>query len=167
LRTESLWIDVFEKVKALRFNTVSFYAHWCLVEYAKDDFNFNGWLGLKPFINTAKKTGIYLIAGPCPYINTETTEGRTPGFGNRVPGAWRTYNKTYIDAMEGYVRRVCRILAPAQITNGGRLISVQPENEYSYCFNIPNCMVPWPQPQYMQVLQDMIREEGIVVPTIT
>lgn len=163
----SLWIDVFEKIKAPGFNTVSFYAHWGLVEYAKDDFNFDGWLSLEPFIDAAKETGMYLIARPGPYINAETTGGGIPGWGTRVPGAWRTFNKTYIDAMEGYVRTISRILAPAQITNGGPVILVQPENEYSYCFNIPNCTVPWPQPQYMQVLQDMMREEGIVVPTIT
>ena len=159
--------SVFEKIKALGFNTVSFYVHWGLVEYAKDDFNFDGWLSLEPFIDAAKETGMYLIARPGPYINAETTGGGTPGWGTRVPGAWRTFNKTYIDAMEGYVRKISRILAPAQITNGGPVILVQPENEYSYCFNIPNCTVPWPQPQYMQVLQDMMREEGITVPTIT
>ena len=75
----------------------------------------------------------------------------------------RTFNKTNIDAMEGYVRTISRILAPAQITNGGPVILVQPENEYSYCINILNCTPPWPQPQYMQVLQDMMRDEGNAV----
>jgi hypothetical protein len=100
---------------------------------------------------------MYLIARPGPYINAETTGGGTPGWGIRIPGAWRTFNKTYINAMEGYVRTISRILAPAQITNGGPVTLVQPENEYSYCLNIPNCTMPWPQQQYMQVLQDMMR----------
>ncbi|KAL3417481.1 glycosyl hydrolase family 35 [Phlyctema vagabunda] len=167
LPVPSLWIDVLEKIKALGFNTVSFYVHWGLVEYAKDDFNFEGWLSLQPLFEAATKTGMYLIARPGPYINAETTGGGTPGWGTRVPGAWRTSNQTYIDAMEGYVRKVSQILAPAQITNGGPLILVQPENEYSYCFETPNCPVPWPQPAYMDILQGFMHDEGIVVPTIT
>lgn len=110
---------------------------------------------------------MYLIARPGPYINAETTGGGSPGWGTRVPGAWRTGNQTYFDAMENYVRRISRILAPAQITNGGPLILVQPENEYSYCFESPNCNIPWPQPEYMDLLQRLMREEGVVVPTIT
>lgn len=51
----SLWIDVFEKIKALGFNTVSFYVHWGLVEYAKDDFKFDGWLSLEPSSTQPKK----------------------------------------------------------------------------------------------------------------
>ncbi|KAH8676554.1 putative beta-galactosidase A [Tricladium varicosporioides] len=163
----SLWIDVFEKIKALGFTAVSFYVHWGLVEYAKDDINFSGFLSLEPFFEAARKTGLYLIARPGPYINAETTGGGTPGWGTRVPGAWRTTNQTYFDAMENYVRSVSRILAKEQITNGGVLVLVQPENEYSYCFESPNCHVPWPQPAYMELLQNMMREEGIVVPTIT
>ena len=163
----SLWLDVFEKIKALGFNTISFYVHWGLVEYAKDDFNFDGIFDLEPFFEAAKKAGLYLIARPGPYINAETTGGGTPGWGTRVPGAWRTGNATYLSAMEAYVRRISRILAPAQITKGGPLILVQPENEYSYCFNTPNCPIPWPQPEYMQRLQDLMHEEGIMVPTIT
>ena len=60
-------------------------------------------------------------------------------------------------------RTISRILAPAQITNGGPVILVQPENEYSYYINILNCTPPWAQPQHMQVLQDMMREGGNAV----
>ena len=119
-----MWLDVFEKVKALGFNTVSFYVHWGLVEYAKDDFNFDGVFDSEPFFNAARKAGMYLIVRPGPYINAETTGGGTPGWGTRVPGAWRTSNATYLEAMEAYVRRISKILAPAQITNGGPLILV-------------------------------------------
>ena len=167
LPVPSLWLDVFEKVKALGYNTVSFYVHWQLVEYAKGDFNFEGFLDLQPFFDAAKQVGLYLIARPGPYINAETTAGGLPGWGVRVPGTWRTANQSYLEAMEPYVRQISRILAGAQITNGGPLILVQPENEYSYCLNIPNCTIPWPQPFYMQRLQDLMHEEGITVPTIT
>lgn len=162
-----LYVDILQKIKALGFNTVSFYVHWGIVEYAKDDISFDGWRSLQPLFDAATEVGMYLIARPGPYINSETTGGGTPGWGTRVPGAWRTYNATYLSAMENYVRTVSRILASAQITRGGPLILVQPENEYSYCFNTPNCSVPWPQPQYMDVLQTMMREEGLIVPTIT
>ncbi|OCL07722.1 glycoside hydrolase family 35 protein, partial [Glonium stellatum] len=116
-----LWVDIFEKIKALGFNTISFYVHWGLVEYAKDDPNFDGWLSLEPFFEAATRTGMYLIARPGPYINAETTGGGTPGWGTRVPGPWRIYDQSYINSIEHYVRNISRILAAAQITNGGPL----------------------------------------------
>ena len=128
---------------------------------------FEGFLDLQPLFDAAKKAGLYLIARPGPYINAETTAGRLPGWGVRVPGAWRTANETYLEAMEPYVRHVSQMFAGAQVTNGGPLILAQPENEYSYCLNIPNCSIPFPQPQYMQRLQDLMHEEGITAPTIT
>lgn len=163
LPVASLWLDVFEKIKALGFNAVSFYVHWGLVEYKKGDFNFDGIRSYTPFFEAARKAGIYLIARPGPYINAETTGGGFPGWGIRVEGAWRSENATYLAAMEDYVRVISEIIAPEQITNGGPVILLQPENEFS----VGSPWIPWPQSKYMQVLQDWFRDSGIVVPMIS
>jgi hypothetical protein len=161
LPVPSLWDDIFEKVKALGFNCVSFYVHWGLVEYRRGHLDFDSFRSYKPFFDAAKKAGIYLIARPGPYINAETTGGGFPGWGTRVPGGWRSGNETYLHAIKSYVQKIGEIVAEAQITNGGPVVLVQPENEYSAAQGID-----WPQPGYMQTLQDWYREAGIVVPMV-
>ena len=54
------------------------------------------------------------------------------------------------------------IIAEAQITNGGPIILVQPENEYSGAVG-----VPFPSGPYMQYVEQQLRNAGIVVPLIS
>ncbi|KAI5779605.1 glycoside hydrolase superfamily [Geopyxis carbonaria] len=161
LPVADLWIDVFQKIRALGFNCVSFYMHWGLVEYKQGEFDFDGIRSYDQFFAAAKEAGIYLIARPGPYINAETTGGGFPGWGTRVEGAWRSNNATYLAAIKDYVFKAGAIVAEQQITKGGPVILFQPENEFSMGQDIP-----WPQPEYMETLQDWFRETGIVVPMI-
>jgi hypothetical protein len=55
-------------------------------------------------------------------------------------------------------------IAKAQITNGGPIILVQPENEYTQATSAIN---PFPDPVYMQYVIDQLRDAGIVVPLIS
>lgn len=57
--------------------------------------------------------------------------------------------------------KICAIIARHQITNGGPVVLFQPENEYSYGYNIP-----FPNGNYMQYVIDQARRAGIVVPMI-
>ncbi|KAF9230278.1 glycoside hydrolase family 35 protein, partial [Melanogaster broomeanus] len=138
---QSLYLDLFQKVKSMGFNTVSFYVFWGIVEPKRGEISFAGFRDLQPWFDAAKQAGIYLMARPgnchsffrrcCPYINAETTAGGFPGWGTYTPGAWRTSNTTYFDAWQDYVSTIGHILAQNQITNGGPVILVQSENEYT------------------------------------
>jgi hypothetical protein len=55
-------------------------------------------------------------------------------------------------------------LAKAQITNGGPIILVQPENEYTQA---TNAITPFPDPVYMEYIYGQLRGAGIVVPFIS
>jgi len=66
LPVPSLWLDIFQKVKALGFNTVSFYTHWALLEGEPGVFRADGVFAFEPFFDAAKQAGIYLIARPGP-----------------------------------------------------------------------------------------------------
>lgn len=77
LPVTDLWLDIFEKIKALGFNCVSFYVHWGYVEYKKDSFDFEGIRSYEPFFKAAREAGVYLIARPGPYINAETSGKRS------------------------------------------------------------------------------------------
>ncbi|KIJ67770.1 glycoside hydrolase family 35 protein [Hydnomerulius pinastri MD-312] len=128
---QSLHLDLFQKIKSMGFNTVSFYIFWGIVEPKRGEISFEGFRDLQPWFDAAKKAGIYLMARPGPYINAETTAGGFPGWGTYTPGLWRTSNTTYFDAWQNYVSTIGEILAENQITNGGPVILVQSENEYT------------------------------------
>lgn len=62
LPVASLYLDIFQKIKAMGYNGVSFYVHWALLEGKPGEFNANGVFALEPFFDAASKAGIYLLA---------------------------------------------------------------------------------------------------------
>ncbi|KAI0138059.1 glycoside hydrolase family 35 protein [Hypoxylon sp. NC0597] len=162
LPVPSLWLDIFQKVKAMGFNCVSFYSNWALLEGKPGNFSAEGVFAYDQFFEAATKAGIYLIARPGPYINAEVSFGGFPGWLQRVKGHLRTSDEDYLAATDNYAARIGAIIARAQITNGGPVILYQPENEYTVGVSIP-----FPDGKYMQYVEDQAREAGIVVPLIS
>ncbi|KAI2686525.1 CAZyme family GH35 [Penicillium roqueforti] len=164
LPVPSLWIDVFQKVKALGFNCVSFYIDWALLEGKPGQYTADGIFALEPFFDAAKEAGIYILARPGPYINAEASGGGFPGWLQRVNGTLRTSDEAYLEATDNYIANVAATIAKGQITNGGPVILYQPENEYSgACCGYDG----FPDGAYMQYVEDQARNAGIVVPLIS
>ncbi|CAG7957526.1 unnamed protein product [Penicillium olsonii] len=163
LPVPSLWIDVFQKVKALGFNCVSFYIDWALLEGKPGSYSAEGIFELEPFFDAAKEAGIYLLARPGPYINAEVSGGGFPGWLQRVNGTLRTSDEAFLKSTDNYMKNVCETIAKGQITNGGPIILFQPENEYSGAVNVE----PFPDGAYMQYVEDQARDAGVVVPLIS
>ncbi|KAI1801737.1 glycoside hydrolase family 35 protein [Daldinia bambusicola] len=162
LPVPSLWLDIFQKVKALGFNCVSFYSNWALLEGKPGNFSAEGVFSYEPFFEAATQAGIYLIARPGPYINAEVSFGGFPGWLQRIKGQLRTSDKDYLAATDNYISQIGAIIAKAQITNGGPVILYQPENEYTVGVSIP-----FPNGKYMKYVEDQARNAGIVVPLIS
>jgi beta-galactosidase GanA len=66
LPVPGLWLDVFQRVKALGFSAVSFYTDWALLEGEPGVYSASGIFALEPFFEAASQAGIYLIARPGP-----------------------------------------------------------------------------------------------------
>jgi len=62
LPVPSLWLDIFQKIKALGYSGVSFYTDWALLEGKQGVFNASGIFALEPFFEAAQEAGIYLLA---------------------------------------------------------------------------------------------------------
>lgn len=103
LPVPDLHIDIFQKIKALGYNGVSFYVDWALLEGKPGEYREEGVFELKPFFDAAKEAGIYLIARPGPYINAEVSGGGYPGWIQRVKGTLRTRAQDYLNATDKYV----------------------------------------------------------------
>jgi beta-galactosidase GanA len=103
LPVPSLYIDLFHKIKALGFNTVSFYVDWALLEGKPGHFRADGIFDLQPFFDAATEAGIYLLARPGPYINAEVSGGGFPGWLQRIKGILRTDAPDYLNATDKLV----------------------------------------------------------------
>ncbi|EED22288.1 beta-galactosidase, putative [Talaromyces stipitatus ATCC 10500] len=162
LPVASLYIDIFHKIKALGFNTVSFYVDWALLEGKPGTYRAEGIFDLQPFFDAAKQAGIYLLARPGPYINAEVSGGGFPGWLQRVNGTLRTRDPAYFDSTKNYANHIAGTIAKNQITKGGPIILYQPENEYSgWATGYSD------DPQYMQDIEDTARNAGVIVPFIS
>lgn len=162
LPVQDLWLDVFQKIKSLGYNGVSFYVNWALLEGEEGVFRADGIFALEPFFQAASEAGIYLLARPGPYINAEVSGGGYPGWLTRVNGTFRTNDTGYLDATDLYMQQVGSIIEKAQITNGGPVILWQPENEYTY----PANNITFPNDQYFQYVIDQARDVNITVPVM-
>lgn len=160
LPVPGLWLDVFQKIKALGYNGVTFYIDWNLLEGTQGRFQADGIFALEPFFAAAQSAGVYLLARPGPYINAEAAGGGFPGWLARIPATLRTSDPGYLNATQLYMTEVGAIIAKAQITNGGPVILVQPENEYS-------TGSAFPEPDYFGFVEQQLRNAGIVVPLIS
>jgi hypothetical protein len=78
-----------------------------------------------------------------------------------VKGKLRTRAPDYLAATDNYVANIGATIAKAQITNGGPVILLQPENEYS-----GGEFTPFPDPYYFAYVKQQYRNAGIVVPLI-
>ncbi|KAI8295878.1 putative beta-galactosidase A [Colletotrichum sp. SAR 10_98] len=157
-----LYLDVFQKVRALGLNTVSFYVDWALLEGKEGNIVTDGIFDLQPFFDAATEAGVFLIARPGPYINAEVSGGGFPGWLSRLRARLRTSDPEFLSATDYYMETICAIIADNQITNGGPVILFQPENEYT---NFEKGRSP--DGEYFQYVIDQARKAGIVVPMIS
>lgn len=63
-----LWADIFQKIKANGFNTVSFYVNWAVhfptptTNNSQGDFEAGTYRDIQRFIDEGKKAGLWLVA---------------------------------------------------------------------------------------------------------
>ncbi|KAJ4469138.1 glycoside hydrolase family 35 protein [Lentinula lateritia] len=159
----NLWSDLFQKVKANGFNAVSAYINWALHYPSPDtnngqgDFQAGTYRDIQMFFDAVQAAGLWLIARPGPYITEdgETTGGGFPGWVENIGGSLRTDNTNYTAAWMPYLNTVAQLISRNQVTEGGPIILVQAENEFSASsVNSP----------YMQAVIDTHRANGVVIP---
>lgn len=167
LPVPGLWLDVFQKIKSMGFNGVSFYVDWSLVEGNPGQVVTEGIWNLERFFDAATEAGIYLIARPGPYINAETTAGSIPGWVLRINATIRSDDAEYLKTTEKYMSTMGRVIEKAQITHGGPVIMVQPENEYATWPDVSEDEFPSQMNRkYMRYVENQLLDAGITVPLI-
>ncbi|TEA09861.1 putative beta-galactosidase A [Colletotrichum sidae] len=157
-----LWLDILQKIKAAGYNSISFYVNWGLLEAKPGEVRAEGIFSLQPLFEAAEKAGLYLFARPGPYINAEVTGGGFPGWLQRVQGVLRSNDEAYLKATDNYTAAIGKIIADAQITNGGPVILFQQENEYNAAIE----PYPFPDYDYWNYVDNQFRSVGVIVPYV-
>ena len=151
------WELDFERMQEDGFNIADVYIPWFIHEPEEGKFDFDD---LRSFLKLARKHGIYVVARPGPYINSETDQGAFPrwlsgrnvGF-RRNTELDRKWSKHWYDA-------VMPLLAENQITRGGPVIMVQIENEYGH----PQYLGDDEKKEYVRFLYQAASAYGFDVP---
>lgn len=147
------WEDRLLKLKECGCNCVETYLCWNLHEKTEGHFDFSGWLDFGKFLDTANKMGLYAIVRPGPYICSEWDFGGLPWWLLKYPDIeLRCSDKRYLQLCTPYLEKVCEILKPHLITNGGNVIFVQIENEYGSYSN---------DKAYLKWLKNFYEDRGI------
>lgn len=133
-------------LQAAGFNAVASYIPWLWHQPAEDAFDFDGhshpMRNLAGFLDLAASMGLLILARPGPYIMAETiNEGVPPWVFRRYPQVAFVNQAGTAENVASYLhddflacaarwyRAVFAVLAPRQVTRGGKIIMVQLDNE--------------------------------------
>lgn len=118
LPVPGLWLDVFQKVKALGFNAVSFYSDWALLEGQPGNYTAEGVFAFEPFFEAAQQAGIYLIARPGPvYIRIKTCSASFANIhSTSMPNQVEEASRAGFSALQGSSEPELRIIWPQRTT---------------------------------------------------
>lgn len=153
------WRDRLKKLKDMGCNCVETYIAWNLHEKEEGKFECEGMLDFSAYLNQAQREGLYAIVRPGPYICSECDFGGLPWWLLRYEGIeLRTYNKIFLEKVEKYIGKVCDILRPHLIINGGNVVMIQIENEFGSFGD---------DKYYLNEIVGFYRKNGIDVPFIT
>ena len=125
------WQDRLRKARAMGLNAITTYVYWNLVEPTPGQFDFSGGNDVAAFVRMAQNEGLDVIVRPGPYVCAEWEAGGFPAWLFADPHLHvRTQDPVYLQAVDGYFRRLGRELSPLMAAHGGPVIAVQVENEY-------------------------------------
>ena len=125
------WKDRFQRIKAMGMNTVCTYLFWNVHEPEPGKWDFSGNLDFVEFIKEAQKAGLWVIVRPGPYVCAEWEFGGFPGWLLKDEDLKvRSQDPRFLEPAMAYLKKICSMLEPLQITEGGPIIMAQVENEY-------------------------------------
>jgi beta-galactosidase len=127
-------------------NCLATYIPWLIHEPSEGVFRFTGedWLDVEGFFQAAQAEGLYVIARPGPYQYSELVYDGLPGWlvknypqilARNIQGKpFRESSVSYLhpvflDKVRRWFDRVCPLIAPYTVSNGGPVAFVQLDNE--------------------------------------
>ncbi|MGB8030376.1 MAG: beta-galactosidase [Terracidiphilus sp.] len=124
------WEDEILKMKAAGVNIVATYVIWIHHEEVKDQFDWTGQRDLRVFAQLCAKHGLYMVARIGPWDHAEVRNGGLPDWVVQQ-GPTRVNDPVYLASVREWYGQVGAELKGLLWKDGGPVIGIQLENEYS------------------------------------
>lgn len=134
------WDHRIKMVKAMGFNTISVYDFWSEHVSRYDSasgtpgYDFaNGRNDLGGFLDLCRANNMWVFLRPGPFVDAYWDLGGIPGYLLATDGIRlrSSADKAYMDAVESYISAIAPIVAARLSGNGGPVLLLQVENEYT------------------------------------
>jgi len=123
------WPVIIDRIKEMGLETIATYVPWNYHETAPGQYDFSGATSpqrdLAGFLDLLAEKGITVIIRPGPYIYSEWPYGGVP----ERASVHDRLSPEFLKMSEHYIRAVCKVIVPRQITHGGNIILCQSDNE--------------------------------------
>jgi hypothetical protein len=130
--TRAMWPALLKRSKDLGLNTITSYVFWNFHETSRGIYDFSGERDLGHFLDLCQEHGLAVFLRAGPYICAEWNFGGFPPYLRDEPGITiRTMNTAYTNRVQAWFERLAEVVNPRLASNGGPVILVQVENEYS------------------------------------
>jgi len=154
-RTE--WEEEILKAKASGVNILAAYVIWIHHEEIEGQFDWSGERDLRAFVELCKKHHMYVYMRIGPWAHGEVRNGGFPDWLMTKARLTRRDDPTYLRYVDLFYRQIGKQLRGQLWKDGGPVIGVQLENEYS-------STGPGMGDEYILTLKKMAIEAGMDVP---
>jgi hypothetical protein len=155
----SEWEDEILKMKAAGVQIVSTYIIWIHHEEIEGRFDWSGRRDLRRFVELCGRHGLYVIARIGPWAHGEARNGGFPDW-LLSKGPTRRNDPVYMNYVAAYFGQVAQQLKGLLWKDGGPVIGIQLENEYSG-------RGPGQGEEHILALKKLAIQDGLDVPLCT
>lgn len=128
---ENRWEEEILKLKASGVQIVATYVLWIHQEEVEGKFDWSGQRDLKRFVEICAKHGMYVYPRIGPWAHGEARNGGFPDWLVASVKSPRSNDPRYLAYVERYYSEIAHQLNGLLWKNGGPIIGIQLENEYS------------------------------------
>ncbi len=156
---EGEWERRLKLCKDFGLTAIQTYVPWNLHEPEEGQYDFEGNLNIKKFLELCSRYDLKVMFRPTPYICSEWDLGGLPYWLLKKDGiGLRSMEEQYIKCFKKYYTRLAEEFVPYLSTNGGPIIAVAVENEYGSFGD---------DAEYVDYTAQLLRELGVDVPLFT
>jgi len=154
------WEEQILKLKAAGVQIVSTYVIWIHHEEVEGQFDWSGQRDLRRFVEICGRHGLYVFARIGPWSHAETRNGGFPDWLLAKSAERRSNDPVYLSYVQKFDSEIGKQLRGLLWKDGGPVIGVQLENEYS-------SRGPGKGVAHILELKKMAIESGLDVPLYT
>ncbi|SDJ98298.1 Glycosyl hydrolases family 35 [Catalinimonas alkaloidigena] len=158
------WEESILKMKAGGINVIATYVFWNLHEYTEGEFDWQGNLDLRRFLQLCAKHHLYTIVRLGPFAHGEMRNGGLPDWLYGRPFEVRSNDPGYVAYVERLYGQIAHQLQGLLYKDGGHVIGVQLENEFQHSAAQWELSYPGTAPEYTVAARDeQVTHAGVSV----